>query len=138
MKITKQQLQKVIQEELAAELTEAEMRGSLKQMSKWKDMILQDAGDEQLLNNIGKQLRARTPNVQAEFIVDIVQAFGLTPDQAVLRNALIKGEQAEKSAGAAIDPFDAPVRKQTFGKGTGGGFDADDLARFGTSKNPNA
>mgnify|MGYP004453569051 CR=1 FL=1 len=97
MKITKEQLQKVIQEELAAELTEAEMRGSLRQMAKWKDMILKDAGDEQLLNNIGQRLESLNANVQAEFIVDIVQSFGLNPDQAVLRNALIKGEQAEKA-----------------------------------------
>jgi hypothetical protein len=104
MKITKQRLQKVIQEELAAELTEEEMRGSLKQMSKWKDMVLHDAGDDQILDNIGKRLTALTPNLQAEFIVDIVKSFGLSPDQAVLRNALIKGAQAAKSAAAKAPP----------------------------------
>ena len=102
MKITKEQLQKVIQEELAAELKEEEMAGALGQLSKWKEQVFGDAGDAKVLQNIGNRLKALNAVAQAEFIVAIVQDFGLMPDATLMKNALIKGAQAAK--GGALRP----------------------------------
>ena len=86
MKITKSQLQKVIQEELQAELNEeVKLPGNLVRLIK---MVIEDAGDGKVLQKIQQLGDKLSINFQTELADVVLSAFGVEADETAMKTAL--------------------------------------------------
>ena len=108
MKITKSQLQKVIQEELQAELNEeVKLPGNLVRLIK---MVIEDAGDGKVLQKIQQLGDKLSINFQTELADVVLSAFGVEADETAMKTALNKGK-------ALANPMLADEAEASFGPG---------------------
>jgi len=96
MKITKSQLQKVIQEELQAELNEEVKLPA--NVTRLLGMIMNDAGDEAVAAKLQQLNQKMSINFKVLLAQTILDEFGIPYDQAALKTAMTKGLQQQKSA----------------------------------------
>ena len=96
MKITKTQLQKVIQEELRAELNEALALPS--NVTRLLKMITQDAGDEKIAAQVADLQKKMSINLKVLLAATILDEFGIPHDEAALRTAMTKGAQQQAAS----------------------------------------
>mgnify|MGYP001418758608 CR=1 FL=1 len=105
MKITKSQLQKVIQEEFRAHLNE-EMKLPAN-VTRLLGMIMNDAGDDKVAAKI-KELNAKMSlNFKVLLAQSILDEFSIPYDPAALKTAMTKGIQQQKK-GPVQQPQTAP------------------------------
>ena len=94
MKITKSQLHKVIQEELQAELNEETRLPT--NLVRFTRMVLDDAGDDKVLQKIQQIEDKLGINFKMELAVSILEEFGIEIDPETVRTAITKGMQQKK------------------------------------------
>lgn len=99
MKITKSQLQKVIQEELQAELNEEVKLPA--NVTRLLGMIMNDAGDEKVAAKLQQLNQKMSINFKVLLAQTILDEFGIPYDQTALKTAMTKGLQQQKSAAQA-------------------------------------
>ena len=96
MKITKSQLQKVIQEEFRAHLNE-EMKLPAN-VVRLLAMIMNDAGDDKIAAKLKELNDKMSLNFKVLLAKTILDEFGIPHDRAALQTAMQKGMQQQKNA----------------------------------------
>ena len=105
MKITKSQLQKVIQEEFRAHLNE-EMKLPAN-VTRLLGMIMNDAGDEKVATKLKELSLKMSINLKVLLAQEILDGFGIPYDPVALKTAMTKGMQQQKK-GSMQQPDTAP------------------------------
>tara|TARA_Y100001938_G_scaffold144194_1_gene218361 strand:+ start:996 stop:1346 length:351 start_codon:yes stop_codon:yes gene_type:complete len=105
MKITKSQLQKVIQEEFRAHLNE-EMKLPAN-VTRLLGMIMNDAGDEKVAAKLKELSLKMSINLKVLLAQEILDGFGIPYDPVALKTAMTKGMQQQKK-GPMQQPDTAP------------------------------
>lgn len=115
MKITKSQLQKVIKEELAAEINEAqELPANVERLLR---MVMDDAGDDKVAAKLAELNASLSLNLKVLLAASILAEFGIPHEEVALKTALTKGMQAAKTA-----PANAPAPYAAGSKARDGGI----------------
>ena len=102
--MTEQELKKVIQEELQAELNE-EMQLPAN-VTRLLAMIMQDAGDDKVASKVKELHSKMSINLKVLLAATILDEFGIPHDEAALKTAMTKGMQQQKT-NPNPDPTDA-------------------------------